>query len=91
MTDQQLQSEPLGDGSYSMSTESYDGTVTVTVSLVKAAELTDGRLTDDEATARATLRYLLGHQDAADLPEFIDIGDVLAAYDDAEVEISRLV
>ena len=47
MTDPQLQCEPLEDGSYSMSTGSYDGTVTVTLSLARAAELTDGRLTDD--------------------------------------------
>ncbi len=90
MTDPQLQCEPLEDGSYSMSTGSYDGTVTVTLSLARAAELTDGRLSDDQATARATMRYLLSHQDAADLPEFIDIGEVLAAYDDAADEISKL-
>ncbi len=83
MTDPQVQCEAMGDGSYTMSAESYDGTVEVVLSLVRAEELTDGRLSDNEATARATLDYLLTHQDAADLPQFVDIGDVLAAYDDA--------
>ena len=34
--------------------------------------------------------YLLGHQDAADLPTMVDLGDVVAAYPDAVEHIAGL-
>ena len=60
------------------------------LSLGEAAAVSEGRLGDDEATAVATIAYLLEHQDAADLPELVDIGDVVAAYPDAVERIAGL-
>lgn len=75
--------ESLGEGRYLMQVPSYDGTVELTVGVARAAEVSDGVLSDDEPTARAMMAYLLTHQDAADLPELVEIGDVVAAYADA--------
>ncbi len=37
---------------------------------------------DDEKLVRRTVRFLLGHQDAADFPDVVEIEDVAAAYPD---------
>ena len=37
---------------------------------------------DDEGLVRRTVRFLLGHQDAADFPDSVEIEDVVAAYPD---------
>ena len=37
---------------------------------------------DDEELVRRTVRFLLGHQDAADFPDIVEIEDVVAAYPD---------
>ena len=78
------------DGEYRVRVRSYDGATEVTLTLADADAASAGRLTDDGATATATLGYLLQHQDAADLPAVIDLGDVLAAYPDAVDEITAL-
>lgn len=83
--------EAQGDGAYEIETDSYDGPKILTLTISRAEELSDGRLADDEATAGATLQYLLTHQDAADLPEFIYLTDVVAAYDDAIASIIEIV
>ena len=37
---------------------------------------------DDEELVRRTVRFLLGHQDAADFPDIVEIEDVISSYDD---------
>jgi hypothetical protein len=37
---------------------------------------------DDEELVRRTVRFLLGHQDAADFPDIVEIEDVVAGYPD---------
>ncbi len=37
---------------------------------------------DDEELVRRTVRFLLGHQDAADFPDIVEVEDVAAAYPD---------
>lgn len=91
MAELEIGCEPQGDSLYLMTAPSYDGTTTLTLGLARAAELSSGRLGDNEATAVATLRYLLTHQDAADLPEMAHFADVAAAYDDAVEAIVALV
>lgn len=88
MTDLKFESEPQGNSSYLMSVGSADGTTSLTITLARAAEVSDGVLADDEPTARATFAYLLTHQDASDLPPIIELGDVVAAYADAVEAIS---
>ncbi|MDO5736075.1 MAG: hypothetical protein Q4P15_06330 [Propionibacteriaceae bacterium] len=75
------------DGEYVFRVPSLEGSVSVIVMFGDAAEASEGRLTDDRATAHATLHYLLSHQEAADLPARIEIGDVVAAYADAVDQI----
>lgn len=71
------------DGEYRVQVGSLDGRTLVSVVLADADDVSGGRLANDAATARATIAYLLTHQDASDLPPRIEIGDVLAAYSDA--------
>jgi hypothetical protein len=47
-------------------------------------------MADDEATASAVMLYLLGRQDASDLPARVEIDDVLATYADAADVIAAL-
>lgn len=91
MADPKIDCQPQGDSMYLMTTPSYDGSTTLTMGLAQAAEVSAGRLADDQATAIATLRYLLSHQDAVDLPDLIHFADVAAAYDDAVDAIVELV
>ena len=82
--------EAQGGGEYRARIGSYDGATIVTLTLGDADAVSEGRLADDEATARATVAYLLRHQDAEDLPPMVDLGDVVAAYPDAVEQISGL-
>ncbi len=86
-----LEISTLGEGSYRVSVPSHEGVVSVILELGDAAAASSGRLKDDDQTARATIEYLLRHQDAGDLPPRIDIGDVLAAYSDATEQIAALL
>ncbi|RMB60134.1 hypothetical protein [Tessaracoccus antarcticus] len=79
-----------GDGEYLVRVVSLDGNTSVTIDLDHAGDDSAGRLGDDEATARATIKYLLTHQDASDLPERIELGDLLAAYPDGVDRIEAL-
>lgn len=81
---------PQDSGEFLIRAEAHDGTASVTLALGEADAVSDGRLADDETTARATIRYLLEHQDAGDLPEQVQIGDVVAAYPDAIDRIADL-
>ena len=70
-------------GTYLVSAPSLDEATTFTLAMAGAEGVSEGRLTEDEATARATVRYLLEHQDPADLPDPVEIGDIVAAYPSA--------
>lgn len=37
---------------------------------------------DDEELVRRTVRFLLGHQGAADFPDIVEVEDVVAGYPD---------
>jgi hypothetical protein len=37
---------------------------------------------DDEELVRRTVRFLLGHQEVADLPDTVEVEDVVAGYPD---------
>ncbi|WP_236864070.1 hypothetical protein [Brevibacterium daeguense] len=80
------------DGEYLFRIGAGDETASVTLSLTLdgAEAASDGQLADNEATARATVRYLLEHQDADDLPEQVALPDVLVAYPGAIDRIVRL-
>lgn len=75
-----------GDGVFFVTADSIDGEQRFTLMIAGGA----GALPDDEATARATVTYLLSHQEASELPQFVEFADVLAAYPDATAEIERL-
>ena len=86
----QIEIETQGGGEYRATIGSYDGSTVVTLTLVEADGVSHGRLPDDQATAKATVAYLLEHQQAEDLPELVDLGDVVAAYPDAVERIAAL-
>ena len=75
---------------YQIRVRSLEGDTSLTVVLANVADVSQGRLTDDEMTARATARYLLGHQEASDLPPQIEFEDVVVAYPDAVSSIEAL-
>lgn len=79
-----------GDGEYAVRVETEEGPVTLDLLLGEAESSSGGALDVDEDTARATMRYLLEHQGAADLPQLVDIEGVLAAYPDATERIVAL-
>ncbi|HEX2855952.1 MAG TPA: hypothetical protein VHO26_00530 [Propionibacteriaceae bacterium] len=82
--------EKRSEGGYWLRAQSLDGPIRSALLLDDAEELSDGRLRDDEATARATAEFLLERQDAADLPNIIQLDEVLGAYEDAvEAILSR--
>ena len=78
-----LDIERRAEGGYWVRAQSHDGPVRNALLLDEAEELSEGRLADDEATARATAEFLLSHQDAADLPGIVQLDEVLGAYPDA--------
>ncbi|MEN3121147.1 hypothetical protein [Janibacter sp. LM] len=79
-----------GDGEYMVRVRTDDGAVTLDVLLGGAESVSGGALDSGEGTARATIRYLLEHQGAEDLPQLVDIEEVLAAYPDAAERIAAL-
>ena len=83
MSEPEMELESLGEGRFEVTTVSLDGQTSVTLRLDDVADLSDGALRPDEATARAVMLFLLEHQDAADLPPQVDGEQVLAAYDNA--------
>lgn len=91
MADRDFTITSEGSGVYLATMQSDDaleGKAQARVRLVQAAEASGGKLTDDEATARATVSYLMEHQDGVDLPAEVEIVDVLAAYPEAADEIA---
>lgn len=83
MTHHDFSLEPSGDSTYEATVPSLDGSASITLRLDGLDAASDGRLSEDEPTARAVLHFLLEHQDAADLPQEVDAEQVLAAYPDA--------
>ncbi len=81
--------DETGAGSYLARVAYADGATAVRLVLTGVAEQSKGRLEADGPTARATLRYLLSLQDARDLPDRVEIADVLAAYSDAVDAIAQ--
>lgn len=90
MSHDPLEITSLEDSTYSTRVASLNGETQLTLRLVDVDQVTDGRLADDEATARATFEFLLEHQDAADLPPQTEIEQVVAAYDNALDRIEEL-
>lgn len=83
--------EDQGDGEFFVRAEALgDEVAELTISLADAESESGGSLAADEPTATATMRFLLTHQDAADLPWRVYIADVLAAYPDAADKIAAL-
>ncbi|WP_346006803.1 hypothetical protein [Janibacter terrae] len=79
-----------GDGECAVRVQTDEGAVTLDLLLGEAESVSGGALDPGGGTARATIRYLLEHQGAEDLPQLVDIEEVLAAYPDAAQRIAAL-
>lgn len=79
-----------GDGEYMVRVETGEGRVTLDLLLGEAESCSGGTLAADEGTARATIQFLLEHQCAGDLPQLVDIEEVLAAYSEATERIASI-
>lgn len=86
---ERIEPERLGTGEFLIHVGSGDDSCEFVLALADAEDAIDGGLTDDEATARATTRFLLTHQSTGDLPERLDITDIAAAYEGVIDAISR--
>ena len=82
--------EDQGGGQYLVRANSLEDRAIVTLVLSGASIATGGTLAEDEATASAVMLYLLGRQDASDLPARVEIDEVLATYPDAADAIAAL-
>ncbi|WP_425307697.1 hypothetical protein AADG42_02730 [Ammonicoccus fulvus] len=77
-------------GAWTVNTVAGDDPVSFMLLMGGAGEASKGKLDEDEASARAVVAYLLGRQQADDLPNRVEIGDVTASYGDVVDEIVRL-
>lgn len=82
--------EDQGGGQYLVRANSLEDRTILTLVLSGASTATGGTLAEDEATASAVMLYLLGRQDASDLPARVEIDEVLATYPDAADAIAAL-
>lgn len=82
--------EDRGDGSFEARLQAFDGEVVRIFMMQDAEASSDGVLGEDEASARALIDFLLEHQDPSQLPEFVEAGDALAAYDDAVERLRQI-
>ena len=82
--------EDQGGGEYLVRASSLEDRTILILVLSGAFTATGGALAEDEVTASATMLYLLGRQDASDLPARVEIDDVLATYPDAADAIAAL-
>jgi len=81
MADDDIEIDAQGDNSFLVvqPSELEDVRTVVTVT----PEMMDRLGTDDEEdVVRRTVLFLRKHQDVADFPEYIDLEDVVASYDD---------
>ncbi|UVI36741.1 hypothetical protein [Brevibacterium spongiae] len=90
MAEETIDVELQDTGEYLASIHTDTGTDEIDLMLSDAEEVSDGVLGNDEATARATVEFLLRHQHSGDLPERIDLVDISAAYDGAIESIRQL-
>jgi predicted protein tyrosine phosphatase len=90
MAAQQIDIEMQDTGEFLARIHSATGNDELVLALSDAEDVSDGTLADDEETARATVEFLLGHQESADLPERLDLVDISAAYDGAVDSIRKL-
>lgn len=90
MAEEKIDVEMQDTGEFLASIHSATGTDEIVLMFEDAEEVTDGVLGNDEATARATVEFLLSHQPAGDLPDRIDLVDIAAAYDGAIESIRDL-
>lgn len=80
--------EPCPDapGDYVVHVDTVPEAKVFTLTLREDAE----GLGDDEQTAHATVAFLLGRQDVMDLPDWLEIDEVIAAYPEATDAIRHL-
>lgn len=82
--------DALGEHRFLVRTQQGDDIVEI---LIRTSPAVLAQLTVDEADearlVEATVEYLVARQRADDLPEQLDVDDVLAAYDDFEDEVRR--
>lgn len=86
----ELEVTSQGDGEYAVHVVSGEDAVTLDLLLGEAEACSRGVLGADEATARGTVLFLLQHQRVEDLPQLVDIEEVVAAYPDATERIAAL-
>ena len=82
--------EDQGGDQYLVRANSLEDRTILTLVMSGAYTASGGTLAEDEATASAVMLYLLGRQDASDLPARVEIDDVLATYADAADVIAAL-
>ena len=78
---QEFEVTSQSDGEYMVRVQTSEGTVTLDLLLGEAESVSGGVLGTDESTAHATIAFLLERQGAEDLPQLVDIEEVLAAYE----------
>jgi hypothetical protein len=81
MAEEDIDIELQDTGEFLASIHTGTGTEEIVLILSDAEDVSDGVLGNDEATARATVEFMLNHQAAGDLPDRIDLVDISAAYD----------
>ncbi len=81
MTDP-FQIEPQGESEFLVRLRGDDGETESWFRLSPGLRDELGLELDDEELVRRTVRFLLGHQDAADFPDIVEVEDVAAAYPD---------
>ncbi|MGC3022041.1 hypothetical protein [Brevibacterium sp. FAM 24630] len=81
MAEEDIDIELQDTGEFLASIHTDTGTEEIVLILSDAEDVSDGVLGNDEATARATVVFMLKHQAAGDLPDRIDLVDISAAYD----------
>lgn len=88
MVEEDIDIDLQDNGEFLASIHAGAGTEEIVLILSDAEDASDGVLSNDEATARATVEFMLKHQSAGDLPDRIDLVDISAA-DDGGVEAIR--
>lgn len=90
MAEDNIDIEFQDTGEFLASIHTSAGTEEIVLTLSDAEDVSAGVLSNDEATARATVEFMLKHQTAGDLPDRIDLVDVSAAYDGGVEAIRQL-
>lgn len=90
MAGEKIDVELQDTGEFLASIHTSTGTDEIVLMFSDAEDVSEGVLRNDEATARATVEFLLSHQDSGDLPDRIDLVDIAAAYDGAIESIREL-